>query len=145
MRGLITVQNTGDICVRGNSFMTLIVYKADTRSYYSLYYNRAYVKVPTWFQVLWETSHFTKEGKWTAVDGRRLPRWGRFYLWRLQGDFDTHGASDAWKLASQCLLGFMSHLWDVFDGQIKLEETIILKMTLIHQQSNPATCTVREL
>lgn len=62
----------------------------------------------------------------------------RFYLRRLQGDLHTHGAADAWKLAGQRLLGFMSHLWDVFDGQIKLEEMIIIRtiFTSEHLKTN---------
>lgn len=59
------------------------------------------------------------------------PAEGGFYLWCFQGDLDTHGTSDTWKLAGQCLLGFMSHLWDVFDGQIKLEEMKKIRFKLI--------------
>lgn len=54
-----------------------------------------------------------------------------FYLWCLQRDLNTHGAPDAWKLASQCLFGFMGNLWDVFDGQIKLEG-ILTWISIIH-------------
>lgn len=60
--------------------------------------------------------------KWRQFMTQCFPTEGGIYLWCFQGDLDTHGSSDTWKLASQCLLGFMSHLWDVFDGQIKLEE-----------------------
>lgn len=60
---------------------------------------------------MWARGSFTKT-KWQ----------GGFYLGRLKGDLDTHGAPDAWKLASQSLFGFMSYLWYVFDGQIELEE-----------------------